>query len=330
PQIVLGAQFTNTTYAALSMREGDAFSKRFGGPTGSDPDYFRLLVEGIDDLGGSTGIVELMLADYRFADSGEDYILDEWVFLDLSGLGAVRELLHDATSFQLHLTQVIAIGPGEPAQLVHRDQWAFDFFPFPKGYEVQCNTIWAMTDFTAENGATRLIPGSHRYEDRLQLDHGDCEVFRGDATEPAYIDQCWRSDGERVVFIRVEVRRQGTIGATRGDLGDRFHDAPRPFAQTRAIRTDAFQGARQEFQCRPGLAGEVRARAGTSEGFVHVVVGREFDAVTTAGAVGVDHGRRHPRRGQSVNRRTASTRRGDPRARRCRAAIHTSWRTGSS
>lgn len=92
PQIVLGAQFTNTTYTALSIRDGDAFSKRFGGATGSDPDYFRLLVEGIDDLGGSTGIVELMLADYRFADAADDYFLDEWVFLDLSGLGAVREL----------------------------------------------------------------------------------------------------------------------------------------------------------------------------------------------------------------------------------------------
>lgn len=92
PQIVLGASFANTTYAALSMRDGDAFSKRFGGPTGSDPDFFRLLVEGIDDLGISTGIVELMLADYRFADAASDFIVDEWVFLDLSGLGAVREL----------------------------------------------------------------------------------------------------------------------------------------------------------------------------------------------------------------------------------------------
>ena len=91
-QIVSGAQFTNTTYTGLSMRDGDPFAKRFGGPTGTDPDYYRLIVEGIDDLGGSTGTVELMLADYRFADSGQDYIVDEWVFLDLSGLGAVREL----------------------------------------------------------------------------------------------------------------------------------------------------------------------------------------------------------------------------------------------
>jgi hypothetical protein len=90
-------------------------------------------------------------------------------------LDTVGRVLARATRFQLHLTQVIAIGPGEPAQPVHRDQWAFDFFPFPTGYEVQCNTIWALTDFTAENGATRVIPGSHRYEDRLSFGEADTE-----------------------------------------------------------------------------------------------------------------------------------------------------------
>ncbi len=50
---------------------------------------------------------------------------------------------------------MIAIGPGEPAQLIHRDQWAFDFFPFPTGYEVQCNTIWAVNDFTESRTARR-------------------------------------------------------------------------------------------------------------------------------------------------------------------------------
>jgi hypothetical protein len=88
-------------------------------------------------------------------------------------LGAAGKLLEHATSFQLHLTQVIAIGPGEPAQMIHRDQWAFDFFPFPKDYEVQCNTIWAMTDFTEENGATRIVPGSNHLGDGLQFAEED-------------------------------------------------------------------------------------------------------------------------------------------------------------
>jgi ectoine hydroxylase-related dioxygenase (phytanoyl-CoA dioxygenase family) len=91
-------------------------------------------------------------------------------------LAAVKGVLRDATNFQLHLTQVIAIGPGEPAQLVHRDQWAFDFFPFPRGYEVQCNTIWAMSDFTPESGATRVVPGSHLLEDGLRFAEADTEA----------------------------------------------------------------------------------------------------------------------------------------------------------
>jgi hypothetical protein len=97
-------------------------------------------------------------------------------------LGTCAVTLGHATSFQLHLTQIIAIGPDEPAQAVHRDQWAFDFFPFPNGYEVQCNTIWALDDFTEENGATRVIPGSHRLEDRLRFTNDDtvpAEMARG-------------------------------------------------------------------------------------------------------------------------------------------------------
>ena len=88
-------------------------------------------------------------------------------------LDSVRNVLAHATSIQLHLTQVIAIGPGEPAQMIHRDQWAFDFFPFPAGYEATCNTIWAMTDFTEANGATRVIPGSNQREDRLSFENAD-------------------------------------------------------------------------------------------------------------------------------------------------------------
>ena len=90
-------------------------------------------------------------------------------------VGVARTLLAHATNIQLHLTQAIAIGPGETAQPVHRDQWAFDFFPFPPGYEVQCNTIWAVTPFTEENGATRVVVGSNAREDKLTFSSADTE-----------------------------------------------------------------------------------------------------------------------------------------------------------
>lgn len=90
-------------------------------------------------------------------------------------LATAKKVLAHCATFQLHLTQVISIEPGSPAQPIHRDQWVFDFFKFPKGFEVQLNTIWAMTDFTEQNGATRVIPGSHRFDDGLKFEEKDTE-----------------------------------------------------------------------------------------------------------------------------------------------------------
>lgn len=79
-------------------------------------------------------------------------------------------LLPSCQRYQLHLTQVIRIMPGQPAQAIHRDRWAWG--KHLKGVEPQLNTIWALTDFTAANGATQVVPGSIGWpDDRVAQPH---------------------------------------------------------------------------------------------------------------------------------------------------------------
>lgn len=71
-----------------------------------------------------------------------------------------RRLLTDqCDTIQLNVCQAIEVHPGEIAQVPHRDQ---DMWHGPKGgHEYLLNVIWPLTPFRAENGATRLWPGSH-------------------------------------------------------------------------------------------------------------------------------------------------------------------------
>lgn len=87
-----GFYVTNTTYTALSVLEGDMFAKKFGGASGNDADYLRLTITGLDAASHETGSVDFYLADYRFSDNSQDYVVKQWTFVDLSSLGSVAAL----------------------------------------------------------------------------------------------------------------------------------------------------------------------------------------------------------------------------------------------
>ncbi len=67
------------------------------------------------------------------------------------------------TAYQLHVTAALMIGPGARAQILHREEDPFGFFPLPRPNLILA-TMWAISDFSADNGATLIVPGSHRWD----------------------------------------------------------------------------------------------------------------------------------------------------------------------
>ncbi len=91
-KLVNGFYVTNNSYAYLSMRDGDAFSKKFGGATGADTDWFKLTAKGWLNGTLKNASVDFYLADFRSADSTEDYIVRDWRWVSLQPLGNVDSL----------------------------------------------------------------------------------------------------------------------------------------------------------------------------------------------------------------------------------------------
>ena len=101
--------------------------------------------------------------------------------LNRTALGVCDKLLlENCDRYQIHVTQAIRIRPGETAQALHKDKWAWS--SILANIEPQVSCMWAITDFTKENGATAIVPGSSAWPNDRQPEENEisfAEMTRG-------------------------------------------------------------------------------------------------------------------------------------------------------
>ena len=142
---------------------------------------------------------------------------------------------------QLHLSQVICIEPGQTAQAIHRDRWAWG--THLKNVEPQLNTIWAITDFTAENGATQVVPGSVGWPDNRQPKADEvtqAEMSAGSAL--VYSGSVFHGGGEnRSDAARIGINLTYTLGWLRQEE-NQYLSCPPEIARTLDPELQALLG----------------------------------------------------------------------------------------
>jgi ectoine hydroxylase-related dioxygenase (phytanoyl-CoA dioxygenase family) len=96
--------------------------------------------------------------------------------------------------YQLSAPTGIEIGPGEVAQPLHPDD---AIYPLPRPHaELVVNVMWPLDDFTAANGATRIVRGSHRWTDRRPDPDDEVVVFEMPAGSALiYLGSLWHGGG---------------------------------------------------------------------------------------------------------------------------------------
>ena len=136
-----------------------------------EPDFLQSILDEMDRLeavrpGGDippapfTGFVTRRWFDLlNDADVWQQVAIHPWV------LQVLQEVLGDG--FLISTLGTAVVGDGEEAQTIHGDDMLYSI-PRPHPHLV-CNTMWALSDFTVASGATRLVPGSHKFPDDPDL-----------------------------------------------------------------------------------------------------------------------------------------------------------------
>jgi len=95
---VTGCYVTNDLWTYQDMLQGGYGEPPYGGSTGNDPDWFKVTATGKNASGQTVGTLDFYLADFRFANNEEDYVLNTWEWFDLSPLGNVSSISFSLSS----------------------------------------------------------------------------------------------------------------------------------------------------------------------------------------------------------------------------------------
>ena len=95
---VTGCYVTNNLWTYQDILQGGYGEPPYGGTTGNDPDWFKVTATGKNASGQTVGTLDFYLADFRFANNEEDYILNTWEWFDLSPLGNVATISFSLSS----------------------------------------------------------------------------------------------------------------------------------------------------------------------------------------------------------------------------------------
>ncbi len=91
-----------------------------------------------------------------------------------------RHLLSNCKQWQLNVSAAVEVGPGARDQVLHREEDLYPYFSLPRPNMVLAS-MWAISDFTADNGGTQLVPGSHRWDSGRQAQPD--EIVRAEMPE---------------------------------------------------------------------------------------------------------------------------------------------------
>ncbi|MBR6489867.1 MAG: DUF4465 domain-containing protein, partial [Muribaculaceae bacterium] len=237
---VSGCYVTNNLWAYQSIIEGDYSSTPFGGTTGNDPDWFKLTATGKNAAGQTVGTLDFYLADYRFTNNEEDYVIDTWEWFDLSPLGAVHTI-----SFSLSSTKSNAYGMLTPAYFciddfngvgpnVPQDEPPYIANPvadiimdvFPQTIEVNLDGVATDPDDPDEDILYSLVANSNETAVTATITEKTLTITRLNG-ESALADLTLRasSDGQTVDFI-IHVVLNEYLGVEEKELAIKAYPNP--------------------------------------------------------------------------------------------------------